>query len=992
MAPQAVLMTIPNPAETPITICKPTPIHDISQNITLKVSRSFNHVLSALTNIKNTLVSSIKSPKDRKTQGVARRQWPSHKVLTDPITVKMPSTDIATTVTKALDVSIEDVGAIKSTLSTESQIKDMTQRNINCTTYVTLQESNQTKFPRLPIEIWLSIIVRTSSSLKEFTEYSRISRLIRSICSNPPTKARIITVLNIGCLAIKDCVKRDYVAHEILKVTSEVVPGTFKAVTNFWREMKYFMKQLDAVDVVKALLAAGTLHPAFKYSERCYHRCPYNAEHYEFEKMWTKLAYDAKNYDVLRVLVNSYFASYYSFHIAAQFDDIILFQILGGHRSFEVDMDLVHINHGMLERNTPLHVAARFGSLNVAKLIVRPGAKLDSFNDDGMTPLHVAVKANQTEMVRFLANLGGMQLINQCANMPTGETALSMAASEQHVDLVKVLVDHGGDIYKRNSDGSTLLHAAAKSDSVEVLKFVLEPVEENKIAKAGQALKQDHRYSMASESMSPLWYDSDASVHIHPLDHGSARPRWTTDLNVVGGISLTTPLQDAARTNSLKSFTYLLQVGCVDNIDNLMYWACESGSVDIVKILLKKEFTFGSNTTCGATDLESIVSTPLTQAPITHEDWTPLTLAISNCQVPLVNFLLDECSVNSCTKSGKSPFYYAVGEMGNISMGKRLLACGADYGVRLNQKAHPPESPGFSALHRAVQRLDVEAVRFLVELWGDVNAETGSEHGEGLPSCLDANGSNPLHIIAPMGGPDLLRLESQIRGDLYKLMDIILIFVKTRPDWLKALNGENKTPVDIATITNKAHISTVDVGLFMSNLHSKLETKGLFNTSAQQEQRPRSKSWNNLIAALTSTTDLNLTIKSIKSSNTLLEAHVAHLTEKNKELQTLQRDKQPSDCTTAQDQIRNLTTSNQQHQHHIQNLSTVNSDIKKMNNTYEQIIKANNNAKSAMEKTKAGVLRTHEQELWAKDTEIAILKEEIRSLQVRLLVAEPAFN
>ncbi|KAJ3306085.1 hypothetical protein HDU76_004908 [Blyttiomyces sp. JEL0837] len=522
-------------------------------------------------------------------------------------------------------------------------------------TFLELRTSDTQKLKRntcpcLPVEIWITIVTWASNSFKELTEYTRIFRLLWNVYLKPTTKARA------AILRAADEIGNDR-AHQ--------------AVASTWprkyRELMYFMQQRYAVESVKALVMARILQSKCRHYERGKKQyCPYNSFHLRFELMWTRAAYDSKNYAILDMLLNQGFMPYHTYHTAAEFNDEILCQLL-----FKkwLEIDFVW-PWGPQGNDTALHVAARCGSLNVAKLLVSHASKkkINALDDTGMTPLHMAIKANQMEMVKCLVQIGGNQLINQCPNIPTGVTPLPLAASNENIELLKFLVEQGADVNLRDSDGSTLLHVAAMSGSVEVLKFLLDPVDQ------------------VTESLSK---SSNSTVR-----------RWTADINIAGGIHHITPLVDAARSNQLNCFSYLLDAGAVDDISNLMYWACKNGSVEVVKVLLRKETVSEAATgesnmagSCGLLNLSLTISTEIRDD---HDDWTPLTISIMHGHTQLVKFLLEAgCSINVCTTSGRSPFYCAVMERGNIPLGKSLLARGVDVNTRLNDNAQAPAKAGF---------------------------------------------------------------------------------------------------------------------------------------------------------------------------------------------------------------------------------------------------------------------------------------------------------
>lgn len=48
------------------------------------------------------------------------------------------------------------------------------------------------------------------------------------------------------------------------------------------------------------------------------------------------------------------------------------------------------LNYNDSDGNTPLHIAASFGDLNIVWILIDKGSNLDWRNNDGNTPLHIA--------------------------------------------------------------------------------------------------------------------------------------------------------------------------------------------------------------------------------------------------------------------------------------------------------------------------------------------------------------------------------------------------------------------------------------------------------------------------------------------------------------------------------------------------------------------------------------------------------------------------
>ncbi|KAJ3331918.1 hypothetical protein HDU76_001852 [Blyttiomyces sp. JEL0837] len=595
----------------------------------------------------------------------------------------------------------------------------------------------------LPFELWIIIITIASTSLKDFAEYTRVSRVQRRIFWSAAIKARIAIFSKFGCLGIADAAWAEETASRILETAADPESlntnssGRTSQIT--YSCLVGFLRQVDAFDVVKELIrvrALKTLDEIIHYFDKHQlqntnlavaftnnSRYTRPVESY-FERLWIRAAYNSENMSVLRVLVEAGFESDFLIYDAVVHDIPEVCMILAENG--------YNLHTPIPGKNVkPLHLGARMGSIKVIKLLLNMDVKIDALDAGGMSPLHVAIEASQKDMVNYLAKVGGPDLINKRTNIETGVTALSLAVSQRKIKFVKMLLNLGADIKVRDSDGSTLLHVAARSNSLDMFKLL--------------------------------------------------HSKWTSPLDIVRGDTGITPLLDAVLTKSTKAFMYLLDAGCDHDMKTVITYACKVGFTKCIKDLLERGEKLEPNEDilkksefacalpfCAQFDLVAAES-----------DWTSLNTAIVSRQDKLARFLVDKsrCSVNLCTNWGLSPFYAAAGEVGDISLAKFLLCRGANWDIRLNDSEGTPGGPGFSALHRAVQRLDIEGVKFLIELWGPEWR---------LKSCVDWNGSNPLHIVAGLG----------VNGNEVK--QIINILAAVRPDWLHATDVENRTPCKVA--------------------------------------------------------------------------------------------------------------------------------------------------------------------------------------------------
>ena len=94
-----------------------------------------------------------------------------------------------------------------------------------------------------------------------------------------------------------------------------------------------------------------------------------------------------------------------------------------------------------LGNKTPLHITARCGLLNIAKLLVSYGAQVNSIDAGCCTPLHWAASRGDHEFVEFLLMHGANVNARDLAN----STATHEAAKNDHQATIRTLLRYNAD-------------------------------------------------------------------------------------------------------------------------------------------------------------------------------------------------------------------------------------------------------------------------------------------------------------------------------------------------------------------------------------------------------------------------------------------------------------------------------------------------------------------------------------------------------------------
>ena len=130
---------------------------------------------------------------------------------------------------------------------------------------------------------------------------------------------------------------------------------------------------------------------------------------------------------------------------------------------------------------TTFHWKAYYGDLQCVQSILQEGRRtnqlkevIDAGDDKGFTPLYSASSRGHTEVVKYLLENGGNVNAETNQNSTTpGNTALINSCYKGNVDSVKLLLNYGADINHKRKDGMDCVYIAAQENKLDVLKLIL---------------------------------------------------------------------------------------------------------------------------------------------------------------------------------------------------------------------------------------------------------------------------------------------------------------------------------------------------------------------------------------------------------------------------------------------------------------------------------------------------------------------------------------
>ncbi|XP_067847054.1 ankyrin-2-like [Heptranchias perlo] len=450
-------------------------------------------------------------------------------------------------------------------------------------------------------------------------------------------------------------------------------------------------------------------------------------------------------------------------HIAARKDDTkSAALLLQNDHNADVQSKMM-VNRTTESGFTPLHIAAHYGNVNVATLLLNRGAAVDFTARNGITPLHVASKRGNTNMVKLLLDRGGQ--ID--AKTRDGLTPLHCAARSGHDGAVEILLERGAPMLARTKNGLSPLHMAAQGDHVECVKHLLQhkaPVDDVTLDYLTALHVAAH---CGHYRVTKLLLDKRANPNARalngftPLHIACKKNRVKVmELLVKYGASIQaitesglTPIHVAAFMGHLNIVLLLLQNGASPDVSNIrgetaLHMAARAGQVEVVRCLLRN----------GA----------LVDAKA-REDQTPLHIASRLGKTEIVQLLLQHMAFpDACTTNGYTPLHISARE-GQEDVASILLEAGASHSLATKK--------GFTPLHVAAKYGSLEVAKLLLQR-------------SASPDSAGKNGLTPLHVAA--------------HYDNQKVA--LLLLEKGASPHATAKNGY--TPLHIAAKKNQMEIAT----------------------------------------------------------------------------------------------------------------------------------------------------------------------------------------
>jgi ankyrin repeat protein len=119
-----------------------------------------------------------------------------------------------------------------------------------------------------------------------------------------------------------------------------------------------------------------------------------------------------------------------------------------------------------------LHLAVQIGDIDMARLLLKNGAKVNGKDIQGLTSLQTAALYNvNVDIARLLIENGAFVNVKDSI----GRTPLHHSANNPHsTNVAKLLIENGANLNVTNEYGSTPLHYATYQENVDFARLLIE--------------------------------------------------------------------------------------------------------------------------------------------------------------------------------------------------------------------------------------------------------------------------------------------------------------------------------------------------------------------------------------------------------------------------------------------------------------------------------------------------------------------------------------
>ena len=383
---------------------------------------------------------------------------------------------------------------------------------------------------------------------------------------------------------------------------------------------------------------------------------------------------------------------------------------------------------------SPMKIACKAGNLKLVKALTC--VNVNCIDSNGDTPLHLACREKQIEIVRFL-----IQLEKHCSQKlqnKNGELPLHIACAHGSLKLIKLVSDC--DVNVPAKSGDTPVHIACRHSHIDIVTYLIQD-KHSDLNIANDKGELPLHIACEQSCLSLVELVSNCNLH--------------TQAN-----SGYTPMHVACKRDAIEIVKYLVQEKQCEPSqhpqlydDLLIHCACANGNAELVRKLATptnvstrhpygcsaiKMYLYSYSTSYDTTDNSHLRDddddTPYDNAVGN----TPLHEACKYANIEVVALLVNEfqCNQNVPNEEGELPLHIACSK-GSPEMAKLVSNCNVNC-----QTIYEKKTP----LHKACENEALEVVKYLIQ-GKDCDVALANDEGE-----------VPLHIACSKLSLEMVQL------------------------------------------------------------------------------------------------------------------------------------------------------------------------------------------------------------------------------------------